>query len=346
MFSPHHPETPGPSGVSDEQLVRYILGLLPESETERLDEASIADDEVAERLRIVEDDLVDAYVRGALDPATLERFESYYLSSPERREHVRFAASLVRSVDRAAPPPRSKTATGASTAQSVAATLASSAISSGTSESRTWSVLRRRALPGLAAAALLMLAASATLLYEATRLNQNLTVERQRNAALDQRVQALEDQLDMQRTSAAAAQIELTRSRESGTSATPPAARSGAPVVAAPAIALVLLPQTRAIGPIPALALSRGAERVAFDLRLETNDFREYKVGLRDPATNNVIWRSDWIAPRTFPDQASVSLTVPAGLLKAQHYAIELTGRDGTDRGQVVGSYAFQIVPR
>src|SRR5262249_7422468 len=99
---PHQPETPDQPGVSDQYLVRYILGLLPESEAERLDEASIADDEIAERLRIVEDDLIEAYVRGNLDGETLERFEAYYLSSPARREHVRFAASLMRAVDRAA----------------------------------------------------------------------------------------------------------------------------------------------------------------------------------------------------------------------------------------------------
>ena len=78
-----------------------MLGLLPDEATERLDEASIADDEVAARLRSVETDLIDSYVRGQLAGATLERFESYYLSSPRRRENVRLAlASSARSIDR------------------------------------------------------------------------------------------------------------------------------------------------------------------------------------------------------------------------------------------------------
>lgn len=336
---PHQPETPGHSGVSDQYLVKYILGLLPESETERLDEASIADDEIAERLRIVEDDLVDGYVRGNLDSETLERFETYYLSSPARREHVRFAASLVRAVDRAARPP-ARAASGAATASSVTPPVGGGSAASNSSRQRTLSWL----LPGLAAAAVLLLASSATLVYETNRLNRSLSAERQQNAALDQRTRALTSQLETERTSLTAAQIELARTRES-VPASPAPGRSGTPS-ATPAIALVLLPQTRAIGPIPALAMSPGVDRVAFDLRLETNDFREYKVGLRDPATNEVIWRSDWIAPRTSPDQASVSLTVPGALLKTQHYAIELTGRDGANAGQVVGSYAFQIVPR
>jgi hypothetical protein len=48
------------SGRHDRQLVRYLLGLLPEKDTERFDEECVVDDDVAERLRVVEDDLVDA----------------------------------------------------------------------------------------------------------------------------------------------------------------------------------------------------------------------------------------------------------------------------------------------
>src|SRR5262245_5872489 len=68
-------------GPADKELQSYLLGLLPDEDAERLDELSIIDDQVAERLRIVEDDLVDAYVNGELTGATLERFESHYLAS-------------------------------------------------------------------------------------------------------------------------------------------------------------------------------------------------------------------------------------------------------------------------
>src|SRR5512145_881465 len=84
----------------DEELERYVLGLAPDEAGERLDEASIADDEAAIRLRVVESDLVDSYVRGKLAGETLARFESHYLSSPRRRERVRLAASFIGAVDR------------------------------------------------------------------------------------------------------------------------------------------------------------------------------------------------------------------------------------------------------
>src|SRR5262245_13052934 len=88
-----HAAAPG-----DKRLVRYLLGLLPDAETERLDEASIVDDDVAARLRVVEDDLVDAYVVGTLDQTTLEIFEWYYLASPRRRQRVAAAQRLLHAV--------------------------------------------------------------------------------------------------------------------------------------------------------------------------------------------------------------------------------------------------------
>lgn len=90
------------SRPDEAELEGYVLGLLPAEQAERLDEESIADDEIAHRLRTIETDLVDSYVRGQLTGLALERFESHYLASPRRREAVRLAAGFVRAVDRSA----------------------------------------------------------------------------------------------------------------------------------------------------------------------------------------------------------------------------------------------------
>jgi hypothetical protein len=80
----------------DRELLRnYLLAGLPEEEIERLDELSIADDEFAWRLRDVENDLIDAYVRGELTGEIRAKFQSSYLSSAERREKVAFAEALL-----------------------------------------------------------------------------------------------------------------------------------------------------------------------------------------------------------------------------------------------------------
>jgi hypothetical protein len=86
----------------DQELERYLLGLLSERDEERLDQASIEDDSVASRLRMAEDDLIEGYVRRTLAKETLRRFEAYYLASVRRRERVAFAARFLGAVDRAA----------------------------------------------------------------------------------------------------------------------------------------------------------------------------------------------------------------------------------------------------
>src|SRR5262245_44684608 len=88
--------------TDDAHLTSYLLGLLPDEEAQRLDQASIADDETASRLRVVENELVDAYVRGMLAGEQLERFESHYLVSARRRENVQFATGFLSAVERAA----------------------------------------------------------------------------------------------------------------------------------------------------------------------------------------------------------------------------------------------------
>jgi anti-sigma-K factor RskA len=84
----------------DQVLTRYFLGTLPEAETQRVEELSIADDSFALRLDAVENDLVDAYAREELSPENLPQFKKSYLSSPQATEKVQFAQALCSRVDK------------------------------------------------------------------------------------------------------------------------------------------------------------------------------------------------------------------------------------------------------
>jgi hypothetical protein len=80
-------------------LTCYLLGLLPEEETEQLDELSVVDDGLAGQLCVAETELVDAYLRGELPGDLAARFKSHYLASPRRRARVAFAGRLLDAVD-------------------------------------------------------------------------------------------------------------------------------------------------------------------------------------------------------------------------------------------------------
>lgn len=91
-----------PSHGARFDLTRYLLGLLPEGETEQLDELSVVDDQVAGELCVAETELVDAYLRRALPGDLGARFESHYLASPRRRAKVAFASRFLGAVEAAA----------------------------------------------------------------------------------------------------------------------------------------------------------------------------------------------------------------------------------------------------
>jgi hypothetical protein len=334
------------SGHDDQYYVRYLLGLLYDEDAERLDERSIADDQVAARLRVVEDDLVDSYVRGALRGDTLARFESFYLSSPRRRQNVKFAESFLRAVDRAAVSEESEAARDFPPAPSP-----QSPVDRGFLPIQ-WLKPGSVSAWGLSAAAALLLLALSALLFQAVRLQKGLDGAQSESAALNRRAHELEQQLDVQRAASADAVKELDRIRASlaaleqkSADARPPArvaVRPTAPLTTA----LVLLPQTRAIGPIATLEIPPGTDRVTFELRLESNDFPRYEVAVKDPATSRTLWRSGWIAARSPGDEPTVSIVVPAGVLKPQHYSLELMGRAASGNAEVVGSYTVRIVSR
>ena len=298
----------------DDQLVQYVLGLLREDAAERLDEASIADDVLASRLQRVENDLVDAYVSDTLDPSTRARFETSYLATARRREKVEFARRFLATVDHAAAAPLTNP-------------------------------VAHRAWP-LQAAAALLLAVSGGLLYEDLRLHDATERAEQQIAIQEQQAASLAQQLDAARAGARDAQAALARvqaaaghgdqqSALTGPTASTPPAR--------PAVAIVLLPQTRSVGPLPTVAVPAAAERVAVQLCLESDDFSSYQVVLKDPGANRIVWRSGALSARSRGAAISVSISVPASALESQRYSLELTGLHGPERAEVVGSYVFQV---
>jgi hypothetical protein len=74
--------------VNDTQLRAYWLGGIPAPERERLEEICCGDEELFERLRLAESELLDEYANNALPRAERARFEEFYLAQPGRRERL------------------------------------------------------------------------------------------------------------------------------------------------------------------------------------------------------------------------------------------------------------------
>jgi hypothetical protein len=319
------------SRPGDQRLIRYLLGLLPDEDAERLDEASITDDEVAARLLIVEDELVEDYLSDRLSGESLERFESFYLSSPRRRQAVRFARDLRHAANRIPGSPRTGMTSGAPRAP----VHHQQPLPSRRSSSGLRIVLRWIPRRTLAAAAALLLLASGALLLQRVRLRSGPDDGSSQRVAAERAAHELEQRVDDQRAGDADAVGESSRLGQSSGSSQAPGA-----------VAVVLFPQTRSAGPIATVAPPPDADRVMFELRLESNEFPRYQVALRDPAASQTVWRSGWLAAAPSGDHPAVSVIVPVKILKPQHYSLELIGQDGAESSRIAGSYAVQVVPR
>ena len=57
-------------------------------------------------------------------------------------------------------------------------------------------------------------------------------------------------------------------------------------------LAFVLLPQTRGINKIPILNIPVGTDYIALTLKCETNESPRYQAALRDPGTDEIVWKS------------------------------------------------------
>lgn len=78
----------------EKKVNSYLLGKLTEEEAARFEAEVFDNDADYERFQAAQNDLLDAYARGALSPADRELFERHALASPFLRQRAAFAEAL------------------------------------------------------------------------------------------------------------------------------------------------------------------------------------------------------------------------------------------------------------
>ena len=79
---------------SEDRLIEYLLGLMPEEEQIELEDVYLHDDVLNEEIQAAERELMDRYLEGSLPRVERERFERFFLCTPARKERLRFARAL------------------------------------------------------------------------------------------------------------------------------------------------------------------------------------------------------------------------------------------------------------
>jgi len=309
-----------------ESAQSYLLGLLPEQETLRYDELSFVDDGFNNFLRNVENDLVDSYVNENLDAVTKTKFESFYLTSPKRRQKVAFAQAFHDLPDRDP-------------------TIEPFFVKA--TEIGFWEKLRLELTPATmafgAAALLCLMGAIWFIRNERGPQTVDVAVTQPQNTAAN--ILAPQNRpvvAEASPTEVAPPQVNEPR-REKRPANQPEERKTstqpGAPIIAS----FVLTPPLRGAGEIKSLKVTPDAERISFRLDLEPADYKEYKVELLDQVGNSVVWSAGNQKPKGSV-QRSLAVTIPAKTMKPQIYVFRVSGITPDGSAENIGDYAFRIV--
>jgi hypothetical protein len=290
--------------TDDATLKRYLLGQLDPTQQARLEQQYFADDAVFERLLIVEEELLDAYVRDELPEAERALVKDRFLSHSAGRQLVQAARGLQQCLSEAQnrfPVP-----------------------------DRTPPLRWLTPMTATAAAAIVAVAIAAWLAVTNRRLAEHLSREeaRSRTALASERARAerLADQLQQERSARTTA--------EQAAAALP---RAG------PVVMAVLTPGLlRDTGRATRLRVSSNATLVVLRLELGETARDGYRAILRtiDQAD---VWRQDLSTPLP-RGEASIAITIPAPLLRSGDYLLTLQGRVRDGAYEDVGTYFFRVV--
>jgi hypothetical protein len=79
---------------TDTEIRSYLLGEMSSQEQSHIEERLVTDGEYFERVELAEHELIEAYLRKELSAIERARFESHFLSAPERRQRLEMSRVL------------------------------------------------------------------------------------------------------------------------------------------------------------------------------------------------------------------------------------------------------------
>lgn len=80
--------------TEEKQIRQYLLGTLAESEEQKIEEEILRNNDFAQQILLIEDELIEDYARCALGEQEHEQFERHFLTTPQRRRKLAFVHGL------------------------------------------------------------------------------------------------------------------------------------------------------------------------------------------------------------------------------------------------------------
>jgi hypothetical protein len=333
------------SGNRD-SIKRYLLGDLSEQEREQVEQRLMSDDDLYEQLLVAEDELIDEYVSGELPEQERAKFSRHFLSVPELRQDVKFAAVLRKHA--------LETAQETAQQEVVAPKPAAPAR---VSPFGWFGTLFMRPAFGASLAALLLAAVvlAAWLAAQNSQLKRQLGQLQARQSPTPEPAPDLQEQLASERLRNEQLSAELRRQqelladesrklqevREAQGQQQAAGARTQTPRQGVAAfVALALTPGVvRDSGELKKVSLSPDTREVRVRLDLAAGGYSGYRAALRT-ADGREVWTARGLRAA---GAKYVQVNIPARLLKPDDYQILLSGVTSTGEVEELNSYYFRV---
>lgn len=331
----------------NKKLIRsFLLGEMAEEERSRFEERFLGEQELFEEIRVVEDDLIERYVRDWMSEDERSRFEAHFLTTRKRRERVGFSRRLIRRLE----------------SEGTAPAVLSKTVEDEEDEGNFWSRLGGlflRPQAAVAAFGLLVVLFGGWMLYryagtqtpEVVIIDQNDNTVPAASPSADGGAQKEPISNEKETEQIPEKPERETIEKNETPSETPSPVRDKTPEKTpvpvkprpvekrAPNPVLALFAGTlRSDGKTNVLKLPRTASGATLRLNLETVDYKIYQTRLTD-AAGNESFRKDGLKPRN----SKINLFVPARYLKGGDYVISLYGRNESGENESVADFQFRV---
>jgi hypothetical protein len=307
--------------VDERQICQYLLGKLGLEEQQRFEEQLMTQESLFDELMVLEDELIDEYLKGTLSPVDRTDFEKHFLATPERRQKIQFAQALRKHVAAAALQQSPAPLSSPSFWQSLLALVRG--------QSPAFRYGFQAALSAVIVAGLWMGGTT-------WRLSTQVAQIRSQRSVSEEREQLVRQQLEEQRRRSQELEQQLALAQTQGQKLPETSlSRLVATLVLAPGI-------VRSSGPSKRVTISSETHLVELKLELADHSYQSYRVVLQDDGGSELRILNKLKPQRSGPNQFVV-LTLPAKDLPTDDYLLKLSGANKAGEFEPLNSYSLAV---
>ncbi len=303
-------------------LRSYLLGYSTSDEQQLLEQHLMTDAAAFEELLRTEEELIDSYLEGTLSEDENEKFETFFLSAPERQQQLAFARALKRYIAEHRPKKNSRFPWRISWLASAYPR----------NSMLKWA---------LAASLLLLIVGGAWSILQITQLRRAL--DRAESGGSHKQLMELQKQnadlaLALQQEQAHLKTLESAAANQS----IPPLRQGQSqPTLIVMTLSPGLL---RDMGGLQKMQIPSGTHLVQIDLKMEPEVYPRYEATLRR-VDEDRLWTQISPGASSSTDNPFFRLLVPANMLQPGDFVLKLRGIPAAGEIEDLASYYFRILP-